>query len=84
MAQRLELLRHWLDDKLGLSGFDIEPASADASFRRYFRITCDGESRIVMDAPPDQEDIHPFVRIGRQLRAIGLNVPEILAGTKTD
>ncbi len=79
MAKRLELLQHWLKDELGLSGFDIEPASTDASFRRYFRISFAGESRIVMDAPPDKEDIHPFVSIGRQLRAIGLNVPEIMA-----
>ena len=79
MAQRLQLLQQWLADDLGLSGFDIEPASADASFRRYFRIRFDSESRIVMDAPPDKEDIHPFVRIGKQLHSIGLNVPEILA-----
>lgn len=79
MAQRLALLRQWLEGELGMAGFDIEPASADASFRRYFRVTFDGESRIVMDAPPDKEDIRPFVHIGRQLRAIGLNVPEILA-----
>jgi N-acetylmuramate 1-kinase len=79
MAQRLALLRQWLDSELGMAGFDIEPASADASFRRYFRVTFNGENRIVMDAPPDKEDIRPFVRIGRQLRAIGLNVPEILA-----
>ncbi len=79
MAQRLALLRRWLDGELGMAGFDIEPASADASFRRYFRITFDGKSSIVMDAPPDKEDIRPFVRIGRQLHAIGLNVPEILA-----
>lgn len=79
MAQRLALLRQWLDSELGMAGFDIEPASADASFRRYFRVTHNGESRIVMDAPPDKEDIRPFVRIGRQLRSIGLNVPEILA-----
>ncbi len=79
MAQRLALLRQWLDGELGMAGFDIEPASTDASFRRYFRVTHNGKSHIVMDAPPDKEDIHPFVRIGTQLRAIGLNVPEILA-----
>lgn len=79
MAQRLALLRQWLDGELGMAGFDIEPASADASFRRYFRVTHNGKSHIVMDAPPDKEDIHPFVRIGRQLHSIELNVPEILA-----
>lgn len=79
MPQRLEQLQRWLSDELGLPEYTIAPASADASFRRYFRILFDGESRIVMDAPPDKEDSRPFVSIGRQLRGIGLNVPEILA-----
>jgi len=79
MPQRLEQLQRWLSDELGLPEYTIAPASADASFRRYFRIRFDGESRIVMDAPPDKEDSRPFVSIGRQLRGIGLNVPEILA-----
>lgn len=79
MSQRLEQLNHWLTKTLGLPSYAITPASSDASFRRYFRITFNGESRIVMDAPPDREDSRPFVAIGRQLRAIGLNVPEILA-----
>lgn len=79
MPQRLEQLKHWLSHSLGLPDYRIAPASSDASFRRYFRIRFDGESRIVMDAPPDKEDSRPFVRIGRQLRSIGLNVPEILA-----
>ena len=79
MPQRLELLNRWLTKTLGLPAYEIAPASSDASFRRYFRIGFDGESRIVMDAPPDKEDSRPFVRIGKQLHAAGLNVPEILA-----
>ena len=79
MSERLEQLKQWLHRDLGLPAFEIEPASADASFRRYFRIRFDGESRIVMDAPPQKEDCRPFVEIGRKLFAIGLNVPEILA-----
>lgn len=80
LSQRLEELQQWLKNELGLGNFEITPASSDASFRRYFRVTfADGESRIVMDAPPDQEDSHPFVRIARRLYGIGLNVPEILA-----
>lgn len=79
MPQRLEQLQHWLTKGLGLSGYEIAPASADASFRRYFRITFAGESRIVMDAPPDKEDTRPFVRIARQLHQLGLHVPEIHA-----
>jgi aminoglycoside/choline kinase family phosphotransferase len=79
VSQRLEQLNRWLTKTLGLPPYAIAPASSDASFRRYFRITFNGESRIVMDAPPDREDSRPFVAIGRRLRAIGLNVPEILA-----
>lgn len=79
MSQRLEQLNLWLTKTLGLPAYEIAPASADASFRRYFRISFAGETRIVMDAPPDKEDSRPFVEIGRQLHAIGLNVPEILA-----
>ena len=79
MPQRLELLNHWLQHELGLPRYELAPASSDASFRRYFRICFDGESRIVMDAPPEREDIRPFVQIGRRLFEIGLNVPRIEA-----
>lgn len=79
MGARLEQLNHWLQSDIGLPGYAIAPASSDASFRRYFRVTFGGESRIVMDAPPDKEDIRPFVSIARRLHAIGLHVPEILA-----
>ena len=79
MSQRLEQLNRWLTKTVGLPSYEIAPASSDASFRRYFRVVFNGDSRIVMDAPPDKEDSRPFVAIGRQLHAIGLNVPEILA-----
>ncbi len=79
VPQRLEQLNHWLSQELGLPRYAIAPASSDASFRRYFRVSFDGESRIVMDAPPDKEDSRPFVRIARALHGIGLNVPQILA-----
>lgn len=79
MPHRLEQLNHWLTKTVGVPAYEIAPASSDASFRRYFRIVFNGESRIVMDAPPDKEDSRPFVILGRQLHAAGLNVPEILA-----
>ncbi len=79
MPQRLQQLEAWLRGELGIADYSIAPASSDASFRRYFRIQFDGVSRIVMDAPPEKEDCGPFVRIARQLHAIGLHVPEILA-----
>ncbi len=58
---------------------DITPASADASFRRYFRLTLpNGETRILMDAPPEREDCRPFVAVARLLEEAGLNAPRVL------
>ncbi len=79
MPQRLEAIRRWLTQELDYREYALEPASTDASFRRYFRVTRDGDSRIVMDAPPDKEDSRPFVDIARRLREAGLSAPEVLA-----
>ena len=58
----------------------LAPASADASFRRYFRATWpNGESAILMDAPPDKEDVAPFVQIAGLMADAGLTAPKILA-----
>lgn len=75
--QRKQQLIDWLE-RLGQNVESIEPASADASFRRYFRIGSGADSLIAMDAPPAQEDTAPFVRIARRFREIGLNVPQVL------
>lgn len=56
-----------------------EPASADASFRRYFRIRDGAASWIVMDAPPEHEDCRPFVHVAALLAEAGLNAPHVLA-----
>src|ERR1700722_20492167 len=76
---RLEALTRWVGDDLGFAASRIEPASADASFRRYFRVTRGADTYIVMDAPPDKEDSGPFVKVARLLGAMNLNVPVILA-----
>jgi len=76
---RLEDLTRWVFEDLGFAGSRIEPASVDASFRRYFRVTRGADSCIVMDAPPDKEDVGPFVSVARLLLGMGLNVPVILA-----
>ena len=76
---RLELLTRWVRQDLGFDAGRIEPASGDASFRRYFRLTRDADSYIVMDAPPDKEALGPFVSVAQTLKGIGLNVPVILA-----
>ena len=77
---RLEQLRGWLGAHLGAGAFGLKPASADASFRRYFRVTLDdARSWIAMDAPPEREDCRPFVRVAALLRAAGVNAPEVIA-----
>jgi len=76
---RHALLQEWLKTQLQGSAFSLAPASADASFRRYFRVTQDGATLIAMDAPPPQEDCRPFVRIAAMMAAAGLHVPKVLA-----
>ena len=76
---RLTLIRAWLSQDLALDPFTIEVASADASFRRYFRVTTADGTRIVMDAPPDKEDIAPFLKVQGLLAGCGVHVPAVLA-----
>ena len=80
---RLAALTRWVVEDLGFAGSRIEPASADASFRRYFRVTRGADTCIVMDAPPDKEDVAPFVRVARLLAGMNLNAPLILAQEAT-
>lgn len=77
---RLDALHAWLTAVLAGAPFTLAPASADASFRRYFRVTCDGGTRIAMDAPPEREDCRPFVHVAQLMRQAGLHVPEVIAG----
>ena len=77
--RRLSLLAEWLATCLPGAAFELAPASADASFRRYFRVTLPERTLIAMDAPPPQEDCRPFVAVARLLRAAGVNAPEVQA-----
>jgi aminoglycoside/choline kinase family phosphotransferase len=87
---RFDALRAWIGRVLAVPALSIEPASADASFRRYFRITLGREQMlpqggpavrtlIAMDAPPPQEDCRPFVAVARMLAAAGVHSPAIVA-----
>jgi len=76
---RAEAARRWAAGRLGVEGGQFAQASADASFRRYFRLSDGARSWIVMDAPPEREDCRPFVTVARLLRRWGLNAPEIVA-----
>jgi hypothetical protein len=84
-VQRKAQITSWLRDELKIPDFDLQPASSDASFRRYFRVfplndsslNDEDDTLIVMDAPPDKEDTGPFVKVATLMAAIGLNVPLI-------
>ena len=78
MDDRFRALDAWLRVALEGVPFRLERASADASFRRYFRIFLDGgRTLIAMDAPPEREDSRAFVKVAKLLREAGLNAPEI-------
>lgn len=79
MDKRLKALTKWINFQFGAIEPKLAPASEDASFRRYFRVEVDGRSFIAMDAPPETEDIQPYLRTARQFAQIGLNVPEVIA-----
>jgi len=77
---RRDALERWLRAQLRNAPFRLAPASEDASFRRYFRVTLDdARSYIAMDAPPEREPCAPFVHVAGLLRAAGVNAPEIHA-----
>lgn len=69
----------WALGWLGTPAEQFAPASADASFRRYFRLTTTDATLIVMDAPVELEDSRPFVRVAGLMRDAGLRVPDVLA-----
>ena len=79
---RLTLLTLWLNSlpAPALIISSLRPASSDASFRRYFRVdAADGGSFIVMDAPPPQENVQPFIDVANLFAATSVTVPTILA-----
>jgi len=78
---RLEQLNQWLQSATDQSYSDIQPASADASFRRYFRATGDTDKRtyVIMDAPPEKENCEPFIHITELIREVQVNSPKIIA-----
>ncbi len=74
---RLEQLDSWLGQQSELDKYELTPASSDASFRRYFRVSSTNKSYIAMDAPPEKENSKPFVAIAALLYDSGINVPKI-------
>jgi len=76
---RSESRQQWLE-KILAAGFSIEPLAGDASFRCYFRVLMhDGTSWVLMDAPPEHEDVKPFLAVRRWLERAGLRVSSLCA-----
>ena len=76
---RDQLVTDWVASRFPDQSIEITPASADASFRRYFRLRqADGNTRILMDAPPDKEDCRPFIHVAGLLAKAGLAAPRVL------
>jgi len=80
-VQRRAELETWLASVLPGRPVELDVASADASFRRYFRLraTGDAPSLIAMDAPPEHEDCRPWLAVARLFDAASVNVPHIIA-----
>jgi N-acetylmuramate 1-kinase len=76
---RAEARLAWAREATGDSGIGLVRASVDAGFRSYWRTTGVSPSRIVMDSPPDKEDVRPWLRIRALLDRGGVRVPQVLA-----
>lgn len=76
---RLQLLEHWLHTIYPDQPFTLAPASADASFRRYFRVFLPEQTLIAMDAPPQQEDCRSFLHAASVFAKASVHVPDIVA-----
>jgi len=63
----------------GWRGAEVTLLARDLSYRVYHRVTLDGAGCVLMDAPPDLEDVRPFLDVAEQLRRFGYSAPEILA-----
>jgi aminoglycoside/choline kinase family phosphotransferase len=76
---RQQQLSEWLTVVLQQADFNLTTASADASFRRYFRVHLADKTLIAMDAPPPQENCAPFVHVAALFGDAGVNVPKVIA-----
>lgn len=63
----------------GWAGAKVSVLAADASFRSYYRVQLNDRQCVLMDAPPPEEDIRPFVTVARYLAQLGFSAPRILA-----
>ncbi len=79
MHDRESALKEWLVDTIKQDDLIVTPLAGDASFRRYFRVQYNGITLVVMDAPPNKEDLEPFIRVANILEQAHISTPKILA-----
>lgn len=84
MAKRIKQLEQWLTSVISEPIESIEPASEDASFRRYFRVVTAQNSYVVMDAPPLKEPVSQFIYVDELLRSVNVHAPEIIERNTED
>jgi N-acetylmuramate 1-kinase len=79
VMKRQQQITVWLQSLYPDQPFSLAPASADASFRRYFRAKFSDNTFIIMDAPPQHEDCRPFIKVAKLFGDAGVHVPQIIA-----
>lgn len=84
MHNRQNALNKWLVEELCFSDYFLKPLTGDASFRSYYRLAYGNETRIIMDAPPAQEPLKPFIDIAHFLRTYGVPTPQVFAVNEPD
>ncbi len=82
MHERENALKEWLSTTINNSDYILTPLAGDASFRRYFRLKFNGLNYVVMDAPPEKEDLGPFIHVAKTLAQADVLTPDILAINK--
>lgn len=76
-SNRTSLRNDWVNTFYDPSEYHLAAASEDASFRSYYRLTLPNDSRIIMDAPPESENIVPFIEVAELLRKENVHTPRI-------
>jgi len=77
--ERYKKILHWIQEALHFDVDQLIPASSDASFRRYFRVTHGKQSFIIMDAPPEKENTAAFIQVAELFKQAHVQVPTIIA-----
>ena len=81
MGKRQKTIQRFLEIN-GWSNAERIKLGGDASFRNYYRLNDKGRGAILMDAPPDLEQVDPFLKIARHLKSLGYSAHSIFAANR--